>query len=156
MHETQQLDALVGRWRSEGHVIGDPPVPITGTDIYEWLPGNFFLVHHVDVVVGDRKVQALEIIGERDPATGDFIGRAYDNQGDITLMRATVDEAGVWTFTGGGDVARAAQPSTYPSGAVRSTLRIAADGSAMTAAWERNDDGAAWQPWMDMTFTRMP
>ena len=22
--------------------------------------------------------------------------------------------------------------------------------------WERSDDGASWQPWMDMTFTRMP
>jgi hypothetical protein len=26
----------------------------------------------------------------------------------------------------------------------------------MTARWERSGDGARWQPWMDMTFTRMP
>jgi hypothetical protein len=26
----------------------------------------------------------------------------------------------------------------------------------MAAKWERSDDGATWQPWMDMTFTRMP
>lgn len=35
--ETQRLGALVGRWRSEGHIVGDRPVPITGTDTYEWL-----------------------------------------------------------------------------------------------------------------------
>jgi hypothetical protein len=29
------------------------------------------------------------------------------------------------------------------------------DGSGMTADWERWDGGATWQPWMDMTFTRM-
>jgi hypothetical protein len=39
---------------------------------------------------------------------------------------------------------------------VRSTLTISPDRSGMTARWERSEDGASWQPWMDMTFTRMP
>jgi hypothetical protein len=46
--QVRRLGALVGRWRSEGHIVGDPPAPITGTDTYEWLAGGFFLVHHVD------------------------------------------------------------------------------------------------------------
>jgi len=58
----------VGRWRSEGPVVGEVPVPITGTDIYEWLPGGFFLLHHVDVVIGEQAVRAIELIGEYDPA----------------------------------------------------------------------------------------
>jgi hypothetical protein len=70
--QIQRLGALVGRWRSEGHVEADVPVPITGTDIYEWLPGGFFLVHRVDVVIGQQPVQALELIGEYDPATDSF------------------------------------------------------------------------------------
>lgn len=152
----RRLGALVGRWRSEGHVVGEPHVPVTGTDIYEWLPGGFFLVHHVDVLVGEQKVQAIELIGERDPATDAFLARAYDNEGSVTTMRATVDDAGVWTFTGGADVAAAAQPSSAEaSGAVRSTLTVSGDRSSMTARWERSDDGATWQPWMDMAFTRM-
>src|SRR5215468_4343691 len=67
--EIQRLGALVGRWRSEGHIVGEVPVPITGTDIYQWLPGGFFLVHHVDVVIGEQTVQAIELIGEYDPQT---------------------------------------------------------------------------------------
>jgi Protein of unknown function (DUF1579) len=154
--QTQRLGALVGRWRSEGHIIGDPPVPIAGTDSYEWLPGGFFVVHHVDVVIGDQQVQALEIIGEYDPATDSFTARAYDNLGNITIMRARVDEQGVWRFTGGGDVAPVAQPGADAGGAVRSTLTVDADRNGMTARWERSDDGVSWQPWMDMSFTRMP
>jgi hypothetical protein len=155
--EIQRLGALVGRWRSEGYIVGEVPVPITGTDIYEWLPGGFFLVHHVDVVIGEQKVQALEILGEYDPTTESFTGRAYDNLGDVTIMHAKVDEHGVWRFTGGGDVAPVARPSSADaSGAVRSTLTVSPDGSNMAAKWERSDDGATWQPWMDMTFTRMP
>ena len=42
------------------------------------------------------------------------------------------------------------------AGAVRSTLTVADDGRAMTALWERADDGATWEPWMDMRFTRAP
>jgi Protein of unknown function (DUF1579) len=155
--EIQRLGVLVGRWRSEGHIVGDVPIPIIGTDIYEWLPGGFFLVHHVDVMIGEQRVQAIELIGEYDPTTDTFTGRAYDNQGNITIMHATVDEHGVWTFTVGCDVTAGARRSTADaSGAVRSTLTVSLDGGGMTAKWERCDDDATWQRWMDMTFTRMP
>jgi hypothetical protein len=58
---------------------------------------------------------------------------------------------------GGEDVAPVARPaSADASGAVRSTLTVSPDKRSMTARWERSDDGAAWQPWMHMRFTRMP
>jgi hypothetical protein len=154
--ETRRLDALVGRWKTDGYIVGESPIPIIGTDIYEWLPGGFFLVHHVDVVVGDQPVQAIEIIGEYDTATGRFTARAYDNEGNVTIMHAQVDDEGVWQFTGGAEVAHAAQPdSAAATGAVRSTLTVSTDRNSMTAKWERSDDGSTWEPWMDMTFTRM-
>ena len=146
----------MGRWRSEGHIVGSAPVRVAGTDIYEWLPGGFFLVHHVDVVIGEQPVQAIEIIGEHDPATDSFTARAYDNEGNVTTMRASVDDHGVCTITGGADIATVAQPaSAGGSGAVRSTLTVSADTSSMTATWERSDDGSTWQAWMEMSFTRM-
>ncbi len=154
----RRLGALVGRWRTEGHIVGDDPVPIVGTDTYEVLPGGHFLVHHVDVMVGDEQVQAIEIIGDHDPVTDSFTARAYDNTGAVTTMHAGVDQAGVWTFVGGPDVAPAARTTDQPAeGAVRSTLTIADDGRSMTALWERADDRtAAWEPWMDMRFTLTP
>ena len=155
--QLRRLGALVGRWRSQGHIVGDPAVPITGTDVYEWLAGGFFLDHHVEVVIGDQQVQALELIGSSDPATDAFTARAYDNLGNITIMQARVDGQGVWRFTGGGDVAPVARPAAADAGgAVRSTLTVNPDRAGMTARWERSDDGVSWQPWMDMTFTRMP
>jgi predicted enzyme related to lactoylglutathione lyase len=155
---SRRLGALVGHWRTDGHVVGDDPVPVTGTDTYEWLPGGHVLVHHVDVMVGDEHVQAIEIIGEHDPATDSFAARAYDHTGAVTTMRASVDAGGVWTFVGGADVAAAARTTADvpPGGLVRSTLTIADDGRSMTALWERADDGITWQPWMDMRFTRVP
>jgi hypothetical protein len=149
------LGGIVGHWRTEGHVIGEEPVPVRGTDVYELFPGGHFLVHHVDVTVGGNPVRAIEIIGERDEESGAFLARAYEANGAMTLMRVVVDDD-VWHFTGGSDVAAAARESGEPPDveAVRSTLRIAADRQTMTAVWERADDGVTWTPWMDIRFTR--
>jgi hypothetical protein len=39
--------------------VGDPPVPISGTDSYQWLPGGFFLVHQVDRVIGQQRAHLV-------------------------------------------------------------------------------------------------
>ena len=52
--EHERLWSIAGEWATDGHVVGDPPVPVKGSDIYEVLPGGYFVVHHVDVTVGDR------------------------------------------------------------------------------------------------------
>jgi hypothetical protein len=69
----ERLWSIAGRWATDGHVIADPAVPVTGFDTYEVLAGGYFLVHHVDVQAGDRPVQAIEIIGEPDPSSDGFL-----------------------------------------------------------------------------------
>ena len=138
-----------------GHVVGTPQVPVTGTDVYEWAPGGFFLVHHVDVTVGDRSVRAIEIIGERDPDSGAFIARAYDNDGNVTLMPPPSTRTGSGRSPVGGRCPSGPAGAADATEAVRSTLTVSADGTSMTARWERSDDGLVWEPWMNMTFTRL-
>jgi hypothetical protein len=150
----QRLLTIAGRWQTSGHIIGDDHVPIVGTDIYDVLAGGYFLVHHVDVMVGDQPVRAIEIVGEPDPDSDGYLGRSFDSEGNAEVMRLTIDEDGVFHFAGGGDIAPAAQPTDMPVARVRSTLKVAADGASMTALWERSEDGITWHPWMDMTFTR--
>lgn len=44
----EALDAWVGRWINEGHVIDDdgrPGPKIVTSDVYEWAPGGFFVLH---------------------------------------------------------------------------------------------------------------
>lgn len=123
---------LIGTWATSGRTVGG--VTIEGSDVYEWLPGERFVVHHVDVRMGGQQVNVLEVIGEPD---GDaFLMRSFDHQGGTAVMRATVDDAGVWTFAG---------PTE------RATLMVA--DSTMSATWERNV-GGAWEHWMDMEFRR--
>ena len=114
-------------------MIDEPEIPVAGTDTYEVLPGGYFLVHHVDVTVGDKPVRAIEIIGEPDAVSGGFLARSFDNDGNAELMRLTIDDNGVFHFTGGAEVASAAQPTDAPTARVRSTLTVAEDGQSMTA-----------------------
>jgi hypothetical protein len=150
----RRLDTIAGRWQTSGHVIGEPEIPVVGTDTYEVLPGGHFLVHHVDVTVGEHPVRAIEIIGEPDAVSGGFLARSFDSDGNAELMRVTIDDDGVFHFTGGAEVAAAAQLTEAPTARVRSTLTIAEDGQSMTALWERSEDGTTWQRWMDISFTR--
>ncbi|TDD71338.1 hypothetical protein E1262_06970 [Jiangella aurantiaca] len=132
----EKLDALTGAWRSEGETVDDPVVRIEGSDVYEWLPGRYFLVHHVDVTIDGRRYQALEVFG----AEGDaVVARAYDSDGETGTMTVRADEAGVVTLTG---------PAS------RARLIVAGDGASMAARWDRRDDAGEWRHWMDMRFTR--
>jgi hypothetical protein len=149
----QRLWGIAGRWRTSGQVIGEPAIPVVGTDLYDVLPGGRFLVHHVDVTVGDQPVRAIEIIGEPD-GSGGFLARSFDSEGDAGVMHLTIDHDGVFRFVGSGDIAPAAQPTSAQTARVRSTLRIGSDRQSMTALWERSEDGSTWHRWMDITFVR--
>ncbi|GAA0955034.1 DUF1579 family protein [Actinocorallia libanotica] len=142
--ENRRLNALVGRWRSQGRMTAtptDPEIRIAGSDTYEWLAGEHFLIHRVDVRMNDEHVEVIEMIGPYDPASRTYPMRSFDNRGEFVTMRASVDDDGVWTFAGETE---------------RATLVIAEDGGSMTAEWERTDDGSNWRHWMDMSFTKMP
>ncbi|WP_219415229.1 DUF1579 family protein [Pseudonocardia nigra] len=133
------LDVLVGRWTSSGRTVarpGEPSIAITGTDTYEWLPGGHFLVHRVDVRVGEEQVDVLEVIGRDEDGT--IAMRSFDHRGDSAVMHASVDAAGTWTFAGPAE---------------RAQLVVAEDGRSMSARWERRA-GNGWEHWMDMEFHR--
>jgi hypothetical protein len=148
----ERLGAITGRWRTTGRVLGDPELPVVGTDIYELRPGGYFLVHYVDVTVGDQEVRAIEVIGEPN-GIGGYLARSFDNDGNTEVMQLTIDD-GAFRFEGGSEVATAALPADSPTRRVRSLLTVAADRASMHARWERSDDGNSWQPWMEIAFTR--
>lgn len=137
------LDALIGAWRTQGDVLDEDGsttiATIEGTDTYEWL-GRSFVIHRIDVHIGDDHVEGLEVIGPCEPEVGTYPTQAYDNRGGIQTSTATVDQDGTWTFRADG---------------AKATLRVADDGQSMRAEWVRTDDGGtAGRPWMRLRFTR--
>jgi hypothetical protein len=138
-----RLWAIAGRWRTDGYIVANPPVPVAGFDAYEILDSGHYLIHHVDVKVGEQVVRAIKIIGEPGPDAG-FLARSFDNSGATEVMQLMVDTDGVFHFTGGPDVASVAQPTDRETARVRSTLTVTPDGQSMNALFERSQAGDVW------------
>ncbi len=138
------LDALVGHWNTTGGSVpaGDAPasaaLSIRGTDRYEWLPGRKFLVHQADVWMGDDKVNVIEVIGPCGERLERIPMHSFDNEGNHTVMYASQEAAGVWSFF---------------NDELRTRLTVEEGGARMRARWERRGDGG-WVPWLQMEFAK--
>ena len=77
------LEFIIGTWKTEGKVVGtqdSPEISFHGTDAYSLELGGKFIIHKVDVMMGNEKVEAIEMIyaDVRSPST--FIMTSFDNQ----------------------------------------------------------------------------
>lgn len=151
MNDTQQspgpdpalklLNVFVGKWKTEGQIRATPSNPaarINGTDIYQWLPGEFFLIHRVDVRMGDEEVKSVEIIGY-DNSNQTYPMHSFDNKGNYDLLQASVHND-TWIITGK---------------SIRFTGVFRDNGNTVTGTWEMLTDGSNWSPWMDLKLTRV-
>jgi hypothetical protein len=139
----QRLDALIGRWKTEGWTTDAAGVQvdrIDAVDTYEWLPGGA-LLHLVDARVGDVKVEGAEIIGY-DPARGNYVTQYFGTDGPASYEASfrEDDAALVWTMRS----ARDRFTGTF----------INNDLTVIAGHWEAIDDESDWQPWMDITLTK--
>jgi len=139
-NEYELLNKFAGHWKTEGTILQtetSPEIKVWGTDTYEWLPGEYFLLHKVDVFVGDDKNNTFEIIGF-DKMVNAYTMQHYDNKGNSGFMTATYQN-GLWTFLG-------------------ETLRFSGgfknNENEFSGIWEQTSDGKNWKHFMDIKLTR--
>ncbi|MBD8498619.1 DUF1579 family protein [Paenibacillus arenosi] len=135
------LNVFVGKWRTEGIVkdrTSGSTIRLRATDTYEWLPGGFFLIHHVDGHIGVAEVKAIEIIGF-DEASQMYFTHSFDNQGSRGNYQANLLDA-VWTITG---------TSERFSGIFSDNF------NTLSGRWELLNESSEWEHWMDITLTRI-
>ena len=92
------IELLIGNWINEGVTIEaeNPSVPIVTSDVYEWVPGRYFVIHSAYGMIGDTSVGGVEIIG----VTGDGYSSAfYDSFGNTHSSRMEI-VGHVITWTG--------------------------------------------------------
>lgn len=133
--EHDRLDVFVGRWHTEGEIVGGGR--LQAIDRYEWLPGGFFLLHTVEGTMDGSAVRALEIIGW-DAARGAYTSRSYDDQGNVADYEAMLGEHS-WTIVGATERFVGAFDETHR------TLR---------GAWEHVGHDGEWRSWMTIALAR--
>jgi hypothetical protein len=140
----ERLEALIGRWRTEGwtrEAPGAPAARIDAVDTYERLPGGA-LLHLVDARVGDQEVEGAELIGH-DPERQTYLTQYFGSDGPTAYEATLTEEDGalVWRMRSAAD---------------RFTGRFSDDGNSITGHWEAVEAESNWRPWMDITLTREP
>jgi uncharacterized protein DUF1579 len=140
--EHERLEVFIGRWINQGHMVageGQPEMSILTSDVYEWMPGKFFVLHTAYGVVGTFGGGGTEIIGyDRD--AGHYRSYFFDSAGNATQHRLTYNDDGSWTWQGE---------------TTRCNATFSEDGHTQTAHHERTDDGTTWAPSMEVVLTRV-
>lgn len=119
--ELRQLDRLVGAGEVSGSLL-------SGTVVFEWMEGGFFLIQRIDAEAGGRRVRGVEYIGyDEDTRTlrshymdahgnnfaytweidGDSIVTWFGDRGSDTFFEGRFGEdgqfySGAWRWPGGG------------------------------------------------------
>jgi hypothetical protein len=83
---------LIGKWNTSGTVAASGTTPAStfeGTDTYEYVLDDQFILHTVDITMGRQHVKTLELIGINKEQQR-FVLNAFDNSGTINAMTATL------------------------------------------------------------------
>jgi hypothetical protein len=139
--EHKLLDIFIGKWMNQGQTIasaGTPAVKILTSDMYEWVPGGFFVLHTAYGRIGNVDVGGTEIISY-DGASKKYRSHFFDSQGNISMHELT-ERSGMWTWQGE---------------KTRCTAVFSDNGKTQTAHHERLDESGNWVPAMDVVLTRV-
>jgi hypothetical protein len=117
---------------------GNPGPRITTSDVYEWAPGGFFLLHSAYGRIGEFGVGGIEMIGY-DEAAGAYRSHFFDSQGTVTVS-SLVARGKVWTYQGA---------------TTRSTVEFSDGDRIQTVLHERTDDGTTYRPSMRVTLVKV-
>jgi len=127
------LNPYIGKWKTEG--LTKTGEIITGTDIYEWIEGSFFLTHRVDVLFGNKKTQSLEIT-HYDDMEDVFRSQSFDNEGNISIATLKIYDDIILIF------------------ADNERFKGNFKGTTIEGSWEQFD-GKSWVEWMDIKLTKV-
>jgi Protein of unknown function (DUF1579) len=64
--EHARLGVFIGKWINEGETVATPDAPaakIVTSDVYEWIPGRFAVLHTAYGRIGGLDVGGVEILG---------------------------------------------------------------------------------------------
>jgi Protein of unknown function (DUF1579) len=139
--EHARLEVFVGKWINEGQTVpvgDDPAAKIVTSDVYEWIPGRFAVLHTAYGRLGDLDVGGVEIIGY-DPESGKYTSHFFDSQGHITVDELLYED-GKWIWKGE---------------RIRTTSTFSDDGKVQHSLHEQSEDGVEWHPAMDVTLIKV-
>jgi len=141
----EPLGAFVGAWSMEALFPQAPPTGIRGRTVFEWMPGERFLLQRWDVPHPDAP-DGIAIIGF-DEGQGSYVQHYFDSRGVARLYEMSFDD-GVWKLW------RTSADFSPLDFSQRFTGTFSGDGARIDGRWESSPDGTNWEHDFDLTYTK--
>lgn len=142
----EALKPLVGEWRMAVSFKDVPPIDAGAHVVFEWLPGERFLVQRWEVPVPEAP-DGIAVIGA-DPESEDaYLQHYFDARGVARVYKMSFGD-GVWKLW------RAAPAFSPLDFSQRYTGTFSDDGKTIAGAWEICHDGKTWEHDFDLTYTK--
>ena len=139
--EHKQMELFIGKWINEGHTVaaeGAPSMKILTSDVYEWMPGGFLVIHSAYGLIDKMGGGGMEIMGY-DAAKKRHMSYFFDSQGNISTHEITIDD----------------NTCKWQGERTRCTAIFTNNGNTQTAHHERLDENGKWVPSMEVVLTRV-
>jgi hypothetical protein len=144
--ENKRLNVFLGKWHTLGNIY-DEEGNITGKvdaiDTYEWLHGEYAMIHYANSKMGEIQIEGIEIIGY-DPVRKAYFGPFFDNQGSVGWEEIKLDKE-TWTWNG----------ENVMGVKYHRCKAVFKNEKTITALHEHSDDGKKWLKWMDITLSKI-
>lgn len=136
-HEAHKV--LIGKWINTRHTTKTseaPSVLVITSDVYEWAPGGFYVLHQAYGNIGKTSVEGIEIIGVGDEGYRSRFDGSFSN---VQWSRGAID----------GDVIRWIGERTH---CVATFTDL---GLTQTAHHDVQGESGEWTASMDVTLRRI-
>jgi hypothetical protein len=135
------LEAVVGSWDTVGTHPYLPGKTLHGRATFEWIEGGAFLLMRSEI--NEPGIPSGIAIFGSDNATGEFYMLYFDERGvsrkfDISIERNVVR----WQ-------------RNSPDFSQRIVLIVADDGKSIVSKGEMSENGGAWEPDLELTYSRI-
>jgi hypothetical protein len=148
----KKLEIFIGKWLNLGTTIASdaaPAMQVATSDIYEWVPGGFFVVHTAYGLAGNVPGGGTDVTGYNTDKDA-FVSYFFDSVGNV-VMSELREKDGVWTWLGADPYAPAGSTRLH-----RATSTFSSDGKIQKCLHEISDDaGTTWKPSIDLVFTKV-
>jgi len=136
------LTPFAGEWKVEGHNSAGAPdaagLAVSGTETFEWLTGEYFLVNRFDRGSGEQQFSGMGWIGY-DAANGAYLSYSISNIGYFRVYQVQITPGEI----------------CYLGTHERGVVRLSADGNTIRIKWEQMNAAGKWQPLCDLSGHRV-
>jgi hypothetical protein len=143
----ERLAVLVGEWSMAAKFKDLPPADAGARVVFEWMPGERFLIQRWEVPVPEAP-DGIAIIGPDPENAGDFLQHYFDTRGVARVYRMSVGD-GVWRLW------RDTPDFSRLDFSQRYTGTFADNGRTIAGSWEISHDGETWEHDFELTYTKI-